>query len=223
MCYNKNVSIITFCVMIVTSIILLIRNKQDDRWFGVFFIFAGLMQLAEYFMWIDQKGGKINHYATLAAFIILLLQPLSLLIGGYYFGELSFDKKKLVPIIIVYIICFGLGIFYGIKYSLKIKLFSKPDGKHLSWAIKKLWISNLLRYVLYILYYLAFLLLLFSKDKFSGILLFILYFGTLFFSVFFVKNSSWKSFWCWIVNMIPVIYLIVSSIRNKKSKDTYYE
>jgi len=224
MCFNKNVSIITFSVMIASSIILILRNFPNDRWFSILFIFAGLMQFAEYLMWVDQKCGKINHYATLIAYLILLLQPLSILIGGYLFGELTFNKKKLIPIIIIYAIIFGLLFIKGIYSSTRVKLCTKPDGRHLSWNINKLYPSYILTVIAYLLYYVAIILIFFSKNKRSGIFLAILYIGTLLFSIFFVKNPSWKSFWCWIVNMIPVIYLIITSIFKKYFfKDTYYE
>ena len=40
--------------------------------------------------------------------------------------------------------------------------------------------------------------------------------GSVLFSVFFVKSSSWKSFWCWIVNFIPIVYIIVSHVYYNK-------
>jgi len=210
MCYNKNISIITFCIMIVSSIILFIRNYQNDRWFAIFFVFAGLMQISEFFMWMDQKCGKINHLATLGAYLILLLQPISLFISCYYFGKITFNKQKLIPIIIIYAIIFGLTAIIGIISSFSSKLCSKPDGTHLSWNIQKLYPSRYLLIITYILYYLSIILLLYSRYKFSSIFIFILYIGTLIFSVFFVKNPSWKSFWCLIVNIIPVVYLIIT-------------
>jgi uncharacterized membrane protein len=55
-----------------------------------------------------------------------------------------------------------------------------------------------------------FLLVLLSRPWYFGFIMAIMLSGTLFFSVFFIKNPSWKSLWCWIVNFIPIIYILVS-------------
>jgi hypothetical protein len=75
--------------------------------FSIIFIIVGLMQFLEFLMWSDNCG-KINHYATVFAYILLLIQPVCLLAGGYFFGDLTFDRRKLLPVIIFYAIFFGI-------------------------------------------------------------------------------------------------------------------
>ena len=106
MCFNKQISLITFAVLICSSIFIIWRNYKNDRWFSIIFISAGIMQLLEYFMWVDQKCGMINHWATVFAYITLLLQPLGIITGGYFLGNFDFDKKYLIPVIIFYWILF---------------------------------------------------------------------------------------------------------------------
>jgi len=106
MCYNSTVSIITFSIMAISSIFLILRNYPNDRWIAIIFIVVGLMQFLEFLMWSDNCG-KINHYATVFAYILLILQPVCLLVGGYFFGNFTFDKRKLLPVIIFYTIFFG--------------------------------------------------------------------------------------------------------------------
>jgi len=64
-----------------------------------------------------------------------------------------------------------------------------------------------------------FLLVLLSRPWYLGFIMAIMLSGTLFFSVFFIKNPSWKSVWCWIVNFIPIIYIILSFVINKYKKN----
>ena len=195
MCYNQTISLLTFAVMILSTIYLFYRNYPNDRWFSIIFISAGIMQLIEYFMWRNQSCGMTNHIATILAFIVLLIQPIAVLIGAYYFGDLIFDRKKLAPIIWIYGIIIGLFVIIGINYGIKNRLCSLPNRKHLDWNISKLFGGKTGIYVFFILYYAMFLLLLLSRPWYLGFIIAIMLLGTLFFSIFFIKNASWKSIW----------------------------
>jgi len=217
MCYSTTISLLTFAIMIISTIYLFYRNYPNDRWFSIIFISAGIMQLIEYFMWRSQSCGLTNHLATISAFIILLIQPIATIIGAYFFGSLIIDRKKLFPIIWIYGIIIGLFVFIGINYGIKNRLCSLPNGKHLDWNISKLFGGKTGIYVFLILYYVMFSLLLLSRPWYLGFIIAIMLLGTLFFSVFFIKNPSWKSIWCWTVNFIPIVYIIISYFILKKS------
>ena len=175
------------------------------------------MQLLEYFMWKDQSCGLTNHLATIGALLLLLIQPIATIIGAYFFGSLVIDSKKLLPIIWIYGIIIGIFAIIGINYGMKHSLCSLPNGKHLDWNILELFGGKTGIYVFSILYYAMFLLLLLSRPWYLGFIIAIMLFGTLAFSVFFIKNPSWKSIWCWTVNFIPIVYIIISYFILKKS------
>ncbi len=222
MCYNPSISLITFSVMAISTIFLIYRNYPNDRWFAILFISAGVMQLIEYFMWSNQSCGLANHLATMGAFLLLLIQPLAILIGAYYFGTLVFsqnDKEKILPIIWIYGIIIGIIAIIGIRSGMKNRLCSLPNGKHLDWNIAKLFGGKKVIYLFFFLYYAMFFLLLLSKPWYLGFIIAIMLLGSLFFSVFFIKNPSWKSLWCWTVNFIPIIYIIISYIIDKYKKE----
>jgi hypothetical protein len=80
------------------------------------------MQLLEYFMWKDQSCGKINHIATMLALLLLMIQPIAVLLGAYYFGDLIFNRKKLVPIIWIYGIIIGIFAINWIIFGNKKRL-----------------------------------------------------------------------------------------------------
>lgn len=215
MCYNKNVSLITFVILVASAIFLIWRNYENDRWFSIFFILAGIMQLLEYFMWIDPQCGRINHWASVFAVILLLLQPIGIILGGYFLGKFKFDKRKLLPIVIFYCILFGLAIIFNLIKSRKVKLCSIAKCKHLNWDLKI--IDNwFFKGVLFIFYFLSFILIFISYPRNYGISLGSMYLITLFLSVMISKNSTWKSLWCWMVNFIPIIYIIITYSLMKK-------
>lgn len=218
MCYNPSISLITFSVMAISIIFLIYRNYPNDRWFSIIFISAGVMQLIEYFMWRNKSCRFANHLATLSAFLLLLIQPIATIIGAYFFGNLLIDRKKLLPIIWIYGIIIGIIAIIGIKSGMKNRLCSLPNGKHLDWNIAKLFGGKKVIYLFLFLYFAMFFLLLLSRPWYLGFIIAIMLIGTLVFSVFFIKNPSWKSLWCWTVNFIPIVYIIISYCiyRNKK-------
>ena len=138
-----------------------------------FFMVVSLMQLAEYFMWKDLKCGNMNRYATKFAFIILVLEPLIALLGCYYFSVLTIDKKLLKKIILIYVV---LGAYFLIKIlgfsgNLCSKPFNSTGNSHLVWDLSPI-ISTIPKFIYYlfiILYFMAFFVFLFFKNKKQGI------------------------------------------------------
>lgn len=215
MCYSATTSFLTFTIMAISTIYLIYRNYPNDRWVAIVFISAGIMQLLEYFMWKDQSCGKTNHIATMLALLLLLIQPIAILIGAYYFGDLVFDSKKLAPIIWIYGIIIGIFAINWINYASKKRLCSRPNGIHLDWDFSN-WAYSPIMKIFWFMYYLVVLVFFMSRPWYLGAIVGILLIGTLLFSVFYVKNTSWKSWWCWIINIIPIIYIILSFVINKQ-------
>ena len=209
MCYSTTISFLTFTVMAISTIFLICRNYPNDRWVAIVFISTGIMQLLEYFMWKDQSCGMTNHLATIGALLLLFIQPIATIIGAYFFGDLVFDKNKLLPIIWIYGIIIGIFGINWISYASKKKLCSRPNGIHLDWNFRPI------MKIFWIMYYAVIVLFFMSRPWYLGSIVGILLIGTLLFSVFNVKNPSWKSLWCWIINIIPIIYIILSFVIHK--------
>ena len=106
MCVNKEVSLISFIFVITVCTYLFKRNNQNDRWIAIVFGYIGLMQLIEFFMWIDQKCKNINIIATKIGFFQNLFQPLISIIIALYF-----TKKKLNKFHFMYVSSFLYIIF----------------------------------------------------------------------------------------------------------------
>ena len=209
MCYNKETSALTFLYAITFSSILYIRNKPNDRWLTLIFLSIGLMQLCEYFMWLDQNCGIINHRATIASYITLLLQPIAFIVGAYYFGTLQswVNKNSLFWVMVSVIIIIGFQIIKYIIYP-PPNLCSKPQGeyKHLIWDLSRFNTPNLI----IVLYFILLSTLILCKNKIQGLVYCLVLFLILLFSYLVTRKVKlvWKSLWCWLSNFMPLIPLI---------------
>lgn len=82
MCWNKEVSLITYIVVTVLVIILYRRNKGSDRHLAIFSAVFVTIQLLEFFAWLSierkqQKGSrKLNDVVTRLILLALWAQPL---------------------------------------------------------------------------------------------------------------------------------------------------
>ena len=103
MCWNKEVSLLTFVLAIIGVAYLYRRNAENDRWIALFGGTVAMIQLTEYFMWSDQACGKINQLASMFALLILALEPFSNMIGGIYLSN-STNKSLLRIMLTSYIV-----------------------------------------------------------------------------------------------------------------------
>ena len=77
MCFSAEASLTAYILGSIASLYLLIKGDKYDKHIGLFSLTFIQIQLAEFLMWIDQDCNKnINHYATIFAEYILILQPL---------------------------------------------------------------------------------------------------------------------------------------------------
>jgi len=83
MCISGEVSISAFVFCSITCGYLYKRNRPNDRWIAIVFGYLGIMQLLEYFMWIDQECSGLNQIATDLGFIHNILQPVITLLVAY--------------------------------------------------------------------------------------------------------------------------------------------
>lgn len=86
MCWSWQASLVGFILGTVLSIILIIRNKPWDRYWGFLFLFIISMQFLEFLIWLDQPlsgkdcttgkyEGKLNNIASQVASVQNFLQP----------------------------------------------------------------------------------------------------------------------------------------------------
>ena len=229
MCFSPEVSMTTFIIVSVSCIYIYLRNYPSCRPLTFILFTVGLMQLAEFFIWKDQNCGRQNHLATLIAFVILCLQPIVLMLIFYFYKLLKINYVHLSYLVVIYILFFVFFIINSI-FNNTSKLCSKSH-KNLSYLVwgydpvfKNIHVSII--YLFWCLYFIAPFLFFLSKNLIVGIGYFSLLAFCLLVSVFFTRGFSslcWKSLWCLLVNLIPIIIILVGEIyllqqRKKKKK-----
>jgi len=130
MCWNKEVSIVTYIIVIVLVIILYRRNKGSDRHIAIFSAVFVTIQLLEFFAWLslEQENRKLNDLVTRLILIVLWAQPLVNTVMA------STNSKSVV--LIVGILIFTFLFFHSIKMASNLGEFSTEKGPncHLTWA-----------------------------------------------------------------------------------------
>ena len=213
MCFSAEASLFSYILGSIASLYLLFKGDKYDKHIGLFSLTFIQIQLAEFFMWIDQDCNNINHYGTILAEYILILQPFSIIIGAILFKTTNLPNYLLYLFLLIFIIIL-------INYSIivannKRKLCSRSiNNGYLKWDVIKQY--NLFNYIIYFTF--MFLLWIFVKDR-KG--LFVLIFSIL--SLLFGLNNDykfnfaqWESKWCFIAVLLPVLIIIYNIINKNK-------
>ena len=206
MCYNKEVSITSFIVGAGLSILVYKRGDKYDKHVACFLFTIALMQLAEYFMWIDQECGITNHNASTMASLILYLQILTVIMGGYYFNTFSEVFTHRTVRYIFYTL-FILWIARGVLLEPKDLCSRETTTGHLEWQFTHGSIDEHPLLVKGMYLSCIFIPWLFLKNKYKGILLFFLL--ALPFLYLRVNFKQWESLWCLFSASIPAIWLSI--------------
>ena len=187
MCWNAEVSLESFSFGVIGIILASLTGLPFP--FILFYATIVGMQLVEFVVWEYGLGGTeesrdINHYASLAASGLLMLQPIASLL----------TLRNSGPLIVIYLV---LG---GIFHLMEKSQYSMTVGKdgHLVWE----WIQAK-RLLFGLAIYFSFLLLPLIIGKSWEYLTIVLV--TLGISlVAYGKGGTWGSMWCWIVNWMVV-------------------
>lgn len=214
MCFNAEVSLFTFVLGTLFSIILIkYGNKQfkiENLATGIFLIFISMIQLMDYIFWIDLNNKiGINRIATILGPILNVGQPLILYIIKYliYKPEVLSMKNYNLPVFILNMLYLIYFVFMYKNFLSSGDLVTKTKNKHLSWP----WI----KYASPLLY-----LVLFAINIFY---LFNIKYGMVFFSITYlflllsVKYFKYNAgeLWCFFGSFIPLFMYYLSFNVNK--------
>lgn len=128
MCWNWQVSLITWIIALVTSIFLIRRARPFDRSFALLLLSYSNIQLFECLMWLDQKCGTLNRYATYGAYFALYSHALAFGLGLYWEQGIWF------PLLVgLCLVCIGL-----IRARNENWACSRPTTacQHLTWGFR---------------------------------------------------------------------------------------
>lgn len=206
MCFNYKVSIFTFLLGVITSILLIFlgnkKYKTENMVFGIFFIYISLMQLIDFLFWIDLDNKKgINKITTIIAPLVNVGQPTVL-----YLIKNIFYRTTNIITSISYLLANIIYFIYLLKNYFKFLnnniLITSVEKKHLKWQ----WIEYFSDpfYVTLLALNIFYL----SNFKYSLIVFLITYFFLLISYKYF--NYHIGEIWCFFGVSIPILILLGS-------------
>ena len=217
MCYNERSSIITYFSGMALSLFLFLKGNKFQKHIAIFTFVFIQMQLAEYFMWKDQKCSKTNHYATIYAHFVLLFQPISLLLAGLYLKTFNINKKYIYLGLIITAIPLIEIIHMYLNNTKQLCSLVEEEG-YLEWNFVNGKTEKWKNYHKWIYGIFIFLPWIFIKDKFYGILSLVILLVTLLLSFnndIPSKNNfeQWESKWCYSTVVYPLIFVVLKLLN----------
>jgi hypothetical protein len=212
MCYSKNLSLSSLLFGSFSSLALMYFGNQKsintNKSIGYYFLFVSLMQLIEYFLWIDLNciNGSNNIGAILGP-ILNHLQPVVMLILLNMFLK-SDNLISLDVIVLLNIIYLIYAINHYFKYLMDQKnlCIKTNEQNHLDWTWKKNF-----NYLFYFL--ISFINIInFHKNKNVMVSFNISYLLLIIATLKFNMNTG--ELWCFMVTGIPLINLITQHVFN---------
>lgn len=210
MCYSKDLSLSSLSFGIIASLMLInFGNPQStntNKAIGYFFLFVTLMQMVEYFLWIDMDcSNGFNKLGSLLGPILNHLQPVVLLIIATIFLNSTnlISQSIVIPANILYLIYSG---YQYVKYlSVESNLCVKTnDCDHLDWTWKKDF-----NYIFY--FTISFINVANFYTNVNLMVSFGISYLMLIVSIFgFNKNVG--EFWCLMVTCVPFINLFMENV-----------
>jgi len=200
MCFNAPVSLITYIIGSVFSILLIIRNKNYERPIGLFLLFVVQMQILEYILWKNQECNKINKITTNLAAYFNNLQPFVLYIIIVYFWGYNNIHILIHIIMFLYLVICIVYTNHGLK-NINCTLADCPKSIHLYWKWNEADYSTLF----YIFYFIVSFILLFEYIK--PLWVSYVFLITLILSyIIYYKVKSVGTIWCFFAAICPVVF-----------------
>ena len=105
MCFSKEVSLITFIVGFISSVLCFLSDSPTYKILGLFFINVVMVQLTEYLLWGHPQCDDYNKKLSMIQMIIINLQPIVLFMAVLYYNTLN-DKTHIIlyTTVIVYLL-----------------------------------------------------------------------------------------------------------------------
>jgi hypothetical protein len=209
MCFNYKVSLFTFTLGTIFSILLInYGNKKyalENKITGIFLIFISAIQFMDFLFWIDLKNKiGINKITTILGPLLNVCQPTILYLIKYYYlqPDISSMQNFNLPIAILNLLYFIFFIKNYSKFLTSEKLITGTENGHLKW--------NWLKYSNATFYLILFALNMFYLFNFKyALVLFVITYFFLFISAkYFYYNAG--ELWCFFGSFIPLIMFFLS-------------
>lgn len=207
MCFSASVSLFTFSIGIIGSVLCISLGKNIDKMVGYFLGFVSLMQGIEFLLWSHQKCDNYNRFLSIVGMILNHLQPIVLGFILLIFNKQLKERNK-INIIMLMIYYAMIIIPYSMPFFLNknLECTLKGSNQHLIWKWNGMKYSGFV----YINFLLVMCLLFYlglptPLEKWTAIFLAIFTYAT---SAFIYPQNTIGALWCFYVVFIPIIYYL---------------
>jgi hypothetical protein len=206
MCYNKDISIYTYIIGLVSSYLLLRNDKKNLKILGCFFMIVIQMQLVEFFLWSNTKCNITNRTISNIGAFINFIQPIMLYLAIHYYNkDITKENNKIMNItIIIYIVAL---LLYSINlFPIGCSIVTELSSPYLQWG----WFYKKYPYFITIMFPLALVILMyFGLDKpYNLYISLIIMLSFILSYIIYKKQRSFGSLWCWFAVFIPITVLV---------------
>ena len=212
MCFNKEASIILFFSSIGFSSYLYKIGDNTLKTLAVFVMYIALMQLIEFFLWLNLECNFINQFLSKLIPIYLMGQPLALLLAMYYFNSYDINVKYILFLILLYVVVI-FNLIYDTISSKEKPCITTENGT-LIWNTlyskgKRLWnnIDKKFSRLYNLIFCFTPFMVLFLKNKLYSYSSFFLAVISYIFLEF--NHKPTYSYWCFFINLIPIILILI--------------
>jgi hypothetical protein len=212
MCFNYKVSLLTFAIGTIFSILLIKygnpQYKLENKVSGIFLIFISLIQFMDFLFWIDLKNiYGINKITTILGPILNVGQPTILYLIKYIYYKPNILEGFNLIVAILNLLYFIYFLKSYTQFLLNEKLITSTEHNHLSWP----WIkySNPTYYLILFAINIFYLF----NFKYALFLFLVTYFFLFISYKYFYYNTG--ELWCFFGSFIPLIMFVGSFILHK--------
>lgn len=158
MCFSPEVSIGTFVIGFVSSVLVYSLGTIDDQIIGLYFVFISFIQWIEYLLWNHMKCDNYNRGVSLVGMSMNHLQPivLSALVLKYNPRIAPTSRDFILSLLFIYIVSI---VPYSLQFYSTNQCTMKTSANHLYWT----W-NNM---PMYLWVYSVFVLCTFSSFRFG--------------------------------------------------------
>jgi hypothetical protein len=200
MCYNKEISITTYIIGTIFSILLLKNKKIGLNIAGGFFLLTIQMQMIDFLLWNNNKCNQYNINISTFGSIITYIQPIFLYILIISYNKELNKTKKNILTLLVGIFLIGLYKFVQNKYPLECSLVTEKSKPYINWS----WVENNRSFNLLYLITLGLLLYIGLPSPYN-IYLFVLCIGSYIGTLYIMHGRAFGTIWCWLAALGPII------------------
>jgi hypothetical protein len=203
MCFSAEVSLLTFTIGTVFSILIFQFDEPSYKIFAGYLFYISLMQFIEFLLWRHQICDDYNRRTSIAGMFLSHLQPIVLAILMVTLYKQSSNMKLYILVISI------LYLFFIIPYSMKflkdegIQCTLKKGNPHLIWN----WNNNndnktIIGYIFYFIAVMSLLLFGIPNKKLAYVFS-TMHALTLITSYIFYPRQYFGSIWCFYGSLVP--------------------